>query len=193
MRFSRLKQKDLPATQGVSVIEVVIGAVILSVSIAMTSEIWTSSIQEGTRKVSDRAKIDSAMRSRIEAIRHCTFFLAINPTSKVSSSSSPSDCSLFEFKDDANISYSPTNTQCNDMRTALITYLSGSSNNLLSDFNLQDYDSSEISTSITVNTNPGNLASPSPSNTLKILLSANNGLVAITKQTTLVPEALSWC
>ena len=196
MRFSRLKQKDLPATQGVSVIEVVIGAVILSISITMTSKIWTSSIQEGNRKVSDRAKIDSAMRSRIEAIRHCTLFLAISPTSKTSL---PTDCTLYEFKDDANISYIPTTAQCNDMRTALITYLStnanssGGLNNLLADFNLQDYDASETSTTITINTNPGSLSSPSPSNTLKLSLSANNGLVLITKQTTLIPEALSWC
>ena len=196
MRFSRLKQQYRPATQGVSVIEVVIGAVILSVSIAMTSKIWTSSIQEGNRKVSDRAKIESAMRSRIEAIRHCTLFLAISPTSKTSL---PTDCSQFEFKDNANISYSPTTAQCNDMRTALITYLStnanssGGLNNLLADFNLQDYDASETSTAITINTNPGSLNSPSPSNTLKLSLSANNGLVLITKQTTLIPEALSWC
>ena len=185
--YSTRCQLKIADPDGFTIIEVVLGSIVVFLTMSVSAQLWNST-QTGINNASLRAKLDNAITTRTEEIRHCALFYEID-SSLILNSASTNDCRDFTLDPNSEILYSTSN--CGSLGAGFKTFLeantlSSPTKNLLSNFDLQDYDSS--ASSITVNT-----SSSATGNILRVSISAPIGTSTFSKVTSFTPSALSSC
>ena len=184
---SRLKMRHRQNVKplGFTIIETVAGSVILSLLIALSSTFWNKTTN-GMRVTNLRAKTDSAIARRLEEIRYCSRFYEIDPASV--SNPAEKNCSKMRLNRTVQMNYQESaDCATNALGTGLKKYLDSTPPYLLKTpftLDLFDDDSDPIPISI--------VASPND-NILFLSLEANFDSTSVSKKTSILPNAQSWC
>ena len=179
---------------GFALPDVLIGSVIMSTAVAMSAQLGNSTAR-GMDRSNIRAKTDSAIARRMEEIRHCSFFF--NSASNIKENPSATDCRDFRPNLAETLHYPEESdrtafeTACSGslMGNELKGYLQSNTTNLLSDFNLQDYDSD--APSVVISTEATLDPDPKLGNQLNVSIVAS--AIPLRVESTIVPHAQGWC
>lgn len=179
---------------GYSIPEVVIGAIIIFTTMSVSARLWDST-QTGVTIASQRAKLDSAIRTRVEEIRHCAFFYGLENSAILNTNIANTNCRDYRLNPNAEIVYQQSilTAECGSLGDAFQDHLENQGaqpSDLLADFNLTDYDSTANATTITVSAS----AAAAPfENMLDVTFSAPIGSDTFEKLTSFTPNVLSSC
>ena len=161
------------AHDGYSLIEVMIGSVILASAVTMTAELSNSTVN-GMQRMDQRARLDSAMAARVEDIRDAAFrHLCIQgcDDDELTQQLKYDLTSLKDLCDETELGTS--------LKTALTTANLGTGT-----FNLTDYDSKGESIPITSTVTASG-------NQVNVTLSESSTGLSVTSS--IVPHAQGWC
>jgi len=178
-----LKQKKY--SLGFTIVETVVGSLILSVLIALSSTFWNKTTN-GMRISSMRAKTDSAIARRLEEIRYCSRFYEIDIASVANQSET--NCSKMRLNRTVQSTYKESvDCKTSTLGAGLKRYLDSTPPYLLkTPFTLDLFDSDADRIPITIVATPND-------NTLLIKLEASLEPNSVSKQTSILPNAQSWC
>lgn len=187
VKRSYLPFKSHQYSDGFTILEVVIGSIVIFLAMSASAKLWNST-QIGVENASLRAKLDNAITTRAEELRHCALFYEMN-SSSILNSATTTDCRDYTLDPNAEIQYSTAN--CGSLGAGFKSFLeantlSSPTKNLLSSFDLKDYDTSASSQTITSTASPNG-------NILRVSITATIGSNTFQKLTSITPNALSSC
>ena len=172
-------------SSGFTIIETVVGSVILSILIALSSTFWNKTTN-GMRITSLRAKTDSAIARRLEEIRFCSRFYEIDLASVANPTET--NCSKMRLNRTVQMTYKESaDCATNGLGTGLKKYLDSTPPYLLkTPFTLDLFDDDADPIPITIVATPND-------NTLLLSLEASFESFSVSKQTSILPNAQAWC
>ena len=183
MRIAKalVKTSSVASSQkGFTSIDMLISSSLISTVVALSSQLSNTSL-DATQASVQKAKIDSAIASRIEEIREVSFYhLCEKSTASGKEEECNSDHINRQKYDLAKLQpFCSTNTLGN----SLLQELSSKETDLTGDFYLNDYDSNATATLISTN-------AEASGNLLKLTFSSEQ---TTQLSTVIVPHAQGWC
>ena len=176
-----------------TIVEAVTASLILSLLIIFSSRFWNTST-DSMLITSMRAKVDAGIARRMEEIRHCSRFYEIkaqsleNPGNLTEATLLSQDCRAQRIDRTVETSYNEDATRCKNstLGQGLKDYLDSNASKFLTSLTLSVDDSGLEPISIEVNATPDG-------NTLNVELNADFRSTTISKSTSILPNAQSWC
>lgn len=183
MRISKalIKKSSVASTQkGFTSIDLLIGSSLLSTIVAVSSQLSNTSL-DASQASAHKAKIDSAIASRIEEIRDASFYHLCEKSTVVGQENECTSDHINRQKYD--LTKLKTYCNANSLGNSFLQDLANSGKGLTKDFYLNEYDASAKNTLISTTVEPSG-------NQLKLTFSSDFNTHL---STVIVPHAQGWC
>ena len=183
MRISKALIKKFAVAspqKGFTTIDLLIGSSLLSTIVALSSQLSTTSL-DASQASAHKAKIDSAIASRIEEIREASFYHLCEKSTVTGQENECSPDHINRQKYD--LTKLETHCSASSLGNSFLQDLVGREKDLTKDFYLNEYDSNAKTTLISTTVE-------SSGNQLKLTFSSD---LNTNLSTVIVPHAQGWC